>query len=423
MKKWTEEKITIELQEICDKLNRFPTADELRNQKKHGLLCAAIRYKGLSFYRSKLGFEPNRKPQNYWDENFEKELKKIIKQLSKFPSYKDLIKLRKNGIVQALHRKKFTLNDYRIKFGYKIIKKTKNYWMNWNNLETELKSLIVNNIFPTLSLIKTKLGGGATKSIFRFGGITKVAKKMGYKPSHFHITTDGHYVFSAYEQIFDEYLYSRNIPHDANKKIHPNHKYKYDFKVNDIYFEIWGFDTRNKKYIKNRKIKEHLYKELNLKLISIEYTEFLKPISDIEKNLDSLFASLNINTINKIKNHLNSIQNDFEIWNEEKITNELKKTICKIGHFPKNRELGKLYYAVRKYGGINYFANKLEYECKKPPRYWNDDKILEELLIVVNKIKHFPTTDELTHINRKLLSAICEFGGISKFKKLYFQFC
>ena len=71
-----------------------------------------------------------------------------------------------------------------------------------------------------------------------------------------------------------------------------------------------------------------------------------------------------------------------------------------------------------KYGGSNYFADKLGYECKKF-RYWNDNTIKQQLELFISKGNNFPKRKDLIyHGLNKLACAISEHGGFNKFKKL-----
>ena len=70
---------------------------------------------------------------------------------------------------------------------------------------------------------------------------------MGYSRSYCYITRDGHHTHSYNEYVFDEFLFSRGIEHEVDGRIHPDYRYRYDFKVGEIYFEIWGFRCGNAK--------------------------------------------------------------------------------------------------------------------------------------------------------------------------------
>lgn len=56
------------------------------------------------------------------------------------------------------------------------------------------------------------------------------------------IAEDGHKLESKYEKIIDDTLYERGIHHDAHEKI-PGSNYRCDFKVGDVFVEVWGLET------------------------------------------------------------------------------------------------------------------------------------------------------------------------------------
>lgn len=111
-------------------------------------------------------------------------------------------------------------------------------------------------------------------------------------------------------------------------------------------------------------------------------------------------------------------------WTEEKITNELENIIEKLGYFPTRKKLIEikkygLPYAIFKYGGSNYFRKKLGYNnCYKPNGYWTEDNIIKEIKKVIDKIGHFPTRNELDKIKKfSLARALSDNGGVNYFRE------
>lgn len=92
----TEINIKNELEIIVNKLGKFPTADDLRKQKSHGLLKGILNIYG-SFQNAaiKLGFViPENKPKGYWKilSNVLSELELFVSRYGKIPSCKILEK-------------------------------------------------------------------------------------------------------------------------------------------------------------------------------------------------------------------------------------------------------------------------------------------------------------------------------------------
>ena len=119
---------------------------------------------------------------------------------------------------------------------------------------------------------------------------------------------------------------------------------------------------------------------------------------------------------------INILRHTVGYWTEDKIIKELKYIIDIVGYMPSSLEIrkikGGLSCAISKNGGYNRYRLILEEVCmKKPNHYWNDYNITKELKNIIEKIGHFPLTEELFIINKTLCSAISANGGINKYRK------
>jgi hypothetical protein len=105
---------------------------------------------------------------------------------------------------------------------------------------------------------------------------------------------------------------------------------------------------------------------------------------------------------------------------EDIIKEELKIIINNIEHFPTQHELSKynssILFSVKKNGGINKFRKLLGYESFYEKNFWSEEKIIEELKIIKEKLGHFPLYRELDI--RGFTHAIDKFGGLNKFREL-----
>ncbi|NIQ15482.1 MAG: hypothetical protein GTO02_14115, partial [Candidatus Dadabacteria bacterium] len=162
--------------------------------------------------------------------------------------------------------------------------------------------MIANKSFPTAKMLENYGLSSISYAIRKYhGGSCQFAECLGcYIPGIFK-ATDGHFVSSANEYELDEFLYSRGIQHEYNKQIHPDYRYRYDFKVlvaNKFhYMEIWGFDDNSdskiyKTYKERRHRKENIYSDLKLSLISIEKAIFKKSPKELECYFSELFKNL-----------------------------------------------------------------------------------------------------------------------------------
>ncbi|MBD3226985.1 MAG: helicase IV [Candidatus Lokiarchaeota archaeon] len=120
---------------------------------------------------------------------------------------------------------------------------------------------------------------------------------------------DRHVVKSRAELIIDNLLTLYGIKHIYERTIHINGKaLRYDFYLPDfdIYLEYWGlFD---KKYLKRKKQKIHLYKKKNLNLVSIEDID----LKDIYKILPKKLSKYT--NLEKISAAKHSIHKNRQIW-------------------------------------------------------------------------------------------------------------
>jgi len=114
------------------------------------------------------------------------------------------------------------------------------------------------------------------------------------------IAKDGHKLDSEYEKKVDDCLYEEGIMHTIHEKI-PRSEYKCDFKVCDVFVEVWGGETRE--YLIEKKKKKQHYNKMGLKLVNFE-----------KKDLD---AKWKIRTkIKEIEKKKKCDQRDMEIWNK-----------------------------------------------------------------------------------------------------------
>jgi len=112
-------------------------------------------------------------------------------------------------------------------------------------------------------------------------------------------------------------------------------------------------------------------------------------------------------------------------WTDEKAIEELKPIIEKLGKFPAAKDLralrrADLYNGIVFLGGPNRFREILGYKLpSKNKGYWNDTTIIEHIKLIIEKIGDFPNTTTLRILkNTKLLGAIMKNGGFKKFRDL-----
>lgn len=492
----TEEMILFRLKEITEKLGHFPKQKELGDMKEWKLINAIIKInRPLNYLAKKIGYETEQLPRNYWTEyRIIETLAELQKELGHVPSYRELIKMNLKtlakviykdgksmpyykeflnetsptkwneekileelkqvaesfgrfptttelcergyaGLVGYIHKNGNSIHDYANKIGYEATQKPIGYWKDFENVKKELQPIIDknNDKFPTQEMIRSNIGNAVLMGIYRYHkSIIEVAEKMGYEIDSYFKTTDGHYVQSSNEYLLDEFLYSRGIKHEVGGLISSDHSYLYDFKIDDFYIEIWGYEENREnnkiceRYKKKREKKEMLYKELGFNLISIENDVFKKSFEEIEQYFIDLFSSLGFLLEKKICDYdIVNTAKHCRFWSESKIEMCLKEIISKIDHFPTSVELlemneGGLVDAIKRFGGSNYFRSKMGYDIiKQSNNYWNDNTIIEELKLVIDQLGHFPVHLELKSMKKyDLIRAINRGGGFVKVQEL-----
>lgn len=95
--------------------------------------------------------------------------------------------------------------------------------------------------------------------------------------------TDGHMVRSYYERAFDNMLHRNDIAHEYDPRLPFARRYMADFKIGDVYVEIWGLMSV-KRYRDNREKKLALYRDNGCKLLEVFPEDF--------KNLESKMNEL-----------------------------------------------------------------------------------------------------------------------------------
>lgn len=108
----------------------------------------------------------------------------------------------------------------------------------------------------------------------RFGSWNKAIKKAGFETnpvlfSKKFIAIDGHVCDSFTEKIIDDWLTSKEIPHERHVS-YKSTRFTADFKIgHDIFIEFFGLAGVQKKYDKNIEKKRLLAKEFGYRLIEI----------------------------------------------------------------------------------------------------------------------------------------------------------
>jgi len=104
-------------------------------------------------------------------------------------------------------------------------------------------------------------------------------RASGYPNISQFVANDGHCVKSSLELQVDNWLHQHGVDHEYEPAL-GNTKKKADFKVGDIYIEIWGI-VGNEKYERKKQHKLALYKKFELSLLSV-YPEHFPDLNILE---------------------------------------------------------------------------------------------------------------------------------------------
>lgn len=354
---WNNDTIVQELKQIIHTLCHFPTHKEL--QGYGGISNTIIKHGGINKFREILGYKIIRKPKCYWsDETIIKELKSIIEEIKHFPTERELRSANHYDLTSAI-----SINGGIVKFrkllGNDLLVKPRNFWTEENTIK-ELKEVISTmNRFPSKNELIAMNKHGLINGINKHGGIEKFRKLFGY----------------------------------------------------ELLQKPRGYWTD-----------ETILKELKLIISKIGHFPTHSNLASI--NRTDLSAQITIHggyyKFSKLIGLSNS-HTPLSSWTEDKVIEKLSDIVSELGYLPSKTELpATLYRAIIKYGGVNKFrklnGNKILHSLAG---YWTDEKIIEELKIIIKKLGHFPTQYELLGLDRNdLVSAIYKNGGVNKFREL-----
>jgi hypothetical protein len=354
---WTEADILEKLREIASDLGKFPTQSTLKKMGQHRLVNAISNLR-LTYHdlATCLGHSPTRKPRGHWSEvAVIEELQQIKSRLQRIPSISQIrtgygwlhraiyktrswryyanllgeetkdswtrqkiveqlrihadelgrtpttstIKAYNSKLAAACQKQARTLNDLLIEAGLKINFRDKGFWKSWDNFERVVRPLCVDGKMPPVVRLKETLGTSVGLAVADFGGVSEVADRLGVEvdPASYLTSKDGHLLDSQYEVEFDDFLFERGIEHTVHVLIVTDRKYKCDFKIGDVFVEIWGYNERpsNKvcaRYAEKRAAKERLYRNHDLRVESIEGSIFRKTKTARRKHFDELLSRI-----------------------------------------------------------------------------------------------------------------------------------
>ncbi len=292
----------------------------------------------------------DRKPKGYWQNwnNLEKELQPIIDKLNHFPIHSEFRESGNSSISRAIYKYHGGMVVVRKKLGYESKIRSKNYWIKWDNIQSELQP-IINQLghFPSQTELENLKKSSVSYAYKYHGGKSNVMRKMGY---------------------------------ESNKKKRG-------------YFKKFG----------------NLEKELQPIIDKLMHFPSNDELKDM-KRYDLIHGMDHHNGTNAVRELMGYklAQKPNGYWKDlDNLVGELHAIIKELGHFPSNKELRKLgksfiASAFNYHNGTNAVRELMGYKLEsKVQDYWkNWENFKSELLPVIEKLGHFPTDPELRTLKK-----------------------
>ena len=443
---WNEANVLIEFKEYINKKNidYFPSRYEISKAGSNiytGITQVFGSYQNFKKHLFSIGFTLLKKPKEIkWTfDSAIKELEPIVKELGYFPSQSDLDKLNKKGLRGYISKNNILdslKNHFNVesKLRKNTVSRPSGYWDKTENVLRELDKVF--NDFGRIPNNKELLELGYGSLALHIKKLPKeILEKYNFYTNSLLIKTkDGHYVRSNYELLFDNYLSYNNIKHLSEGLISQSHarKYQFDFKLilnnkKEIFVEIWGY-TRNrnkqeKEYHEKRLKKEKVYQDLKLNLIGVPADIYEKTFVEIYDYFSKSISVFDISYIAK------KIDINYLLWGSTYNEENIIETLCALienneGYFPTTNQLRKLNNGegiisqIQKFGGVQYFKDKLEVSSKVKGSKWTLSKLKIEIK-TINNLLYIPSYNELNEANRlDILGGIQKNGGFKKVAKL-----
>jgi archaellum component FlaC len=449
---WNDfENIEKEINDLEKQIGKVPSLEDMRKAKKTMLAKAINNNGGFTEVMKKIGKEPLQEARNHWKSfcNIEKILSPICKELSRFPTQKELTDRGHHNVIGPIYDYHEGMDAVAEKLGYQTKRASLGmvkiyHWNDIDNIKEYIEEIQEKiGHFPS-SLDLINLGeSGVLNSINRVhGGINKVKDAMNItKTKTILKTKSGRWVKSSYELIFSNILELNDIKFEYEKYI-ADTGYRSDFSViatdnNEYYIEIFGYSnssasSRSIRYNERRKIKGEIYKNSNLNLIIFEPEDFERScLDDVHSVIKSKLCKIGI--------HIKELNNDDRInilYGTSEDISSLEQDLLpyiKDGVLPSGCHLKKINKSglakkIVKFGGMYKIAEILglqtvrESKNQKPSGFWNIwENLEEEIMMVYEELGHFPTENELDLIGKGKIAKACQtyYGGLIAVKEKF----
>ena len=418
------------LKKLIEELGHFPTQNELKENGYQSVSDALRKYHGgISCVREKMGFEQLKKPMRYWTlENTIEECKRLIEETGNIPTQDRLKELGLTSLTAAIS-KYGGMHELREKFGKKSPERRKRFWRDEKNAVDAYRQVEQELGKPPSDKDLQKNGySGLSDAINKyFGGITRFRKRAGLEQ----IRLDHHWtletILEKYKIIMSELGHNPTSTEIKEKDsalfnaidtLGGIRKIRASLKLED-YTKPNGYWTKKRVLEKSRELYQELghlpsQKELCKLGLSI-LSQYTVKYFGGKRQLRKLLGDKQIR-----------VENGY--WTEERVLDETKKIVAKLGYLPSNKQLCKLGYTplasqIGKHkNGYRYFREKLGLDqSSRQAGYWqNRENVLAEAKKLYDELGYFPTQVKLGELG---LGSICKgaidcFGGLRNLRKI-----
>lgn len=177
---WTDKTICIDLEHTTEKLGHFPTANELKSFEKQDLVDIINTKGGLPRFRLLMGYDLIVKPIGYWnDDTIQEELTIISEKINHFPTHEEMMSMDRSDLSVAI-TKNGGIDKFRTLMDYDLIRKPGNYWCDNTIIDNSKKICIQLGHFPTEHELISMDRYDLFRAIQKHGGFPKFQELCGY---------------------------------------------------------------------------------------------------------------------------------------------------------------------------------------------------------------------------------------------------
>lgn len=424
--------LRIELEPYIRQYGYLPSRGMLEKLGRKDLVKAIYKHEGFKKVAEKLNV--NRTPVSIPTKRdsfdcIKNELLEVIQEynLKEFPTDPFLRSMGKSSLYAAISKYKHDRQKLASALNIPIAKRSPGYWTMDRTLSELTPICKPLGRMPTNTELCEMGRFDLSSAITKSGSYPYVAKLIGYETGYL-TALDGHIVDSIRELVFDNILSSYSLEHEVHPKISARSRYKADFLVRGVFFEILLchlYETKTtyrRTYIRRYSQKKKLYDSLGHTVVELAPDYFDSSAETVLSKTTTLLKSVfGDNELDKSGTPSPGRIYSGRFFTPEEYFTEFLLPICKeLQRMPTAEELRamkqhSLVKAIMKHGGIHEVGQMLGFKSKRghKPRYYADiGKVISELRTISAGTGKMPTREYLyKYGHARLVSAIEKYHG------------